>query len=85
MQFKNLDEIKDFILWAKDQGIKDIAVGELKCTISDIELVRLHTNKYESQDTSQANYESQNPRVENMKNQTQENEERDLLFWSTGI
>lgn len=34
--FKNIDELKDFIVWAKKQQIKSLTVGEVSVEVSDV-------------------------------------------------
>lgn len=89
MLFKTLEDIKEFITWAKAEGLKEIQVGELKVVVSDLQLNMSLSEKFQSQlENAQANTEpeSQNLEIlEKIQYQAEIDEDRDLLFHSTPL
>lgn len=90
MKFKDLEELKNFIIWAKEQGLKEVEVGEVKVVVSDLEIHRVVAAQYESQNPqAQANEEpiSQEAQEleEKLQTQAEIDEERKILFHSSGI
>jgi hypothetical protein len=85
---KSIKELKEFIIWAKKQGIKDIKIGDNAFSISDYELAKNVVNEatYGVSHTPEANKEPSN-RIEHIKNQAEldaeKREEEELKFWSS--
>jgi len=65
--FKDISELKSFILWAKDQKIKRLKVGECEAEFSDL----VHVEEMITAPETKVNQEQQ------------QKEDEELLFWSS--
>jgi len=73
--FKTVQELQDFILWAKAEKVKRLKIGDVEVEISDYALVE---DLMTIQSQTKSSTEPQKNTDPN-KNQT---EEDDLLMWS---
>jgi hypothetical protein len=79
--FKNTDELKEFIIWAKEQGLKSVKTDNISFEVSDYELVK----KFTSQTTVLSEIEKPaESRVDVIRQEAkQKDEDEELLFWSS--
>lgn len=75
--FENVEEIKQFIVWAKSQGLKSVSIDNVKFEISDVTLADEFLNKAPENDQSPA-FNKQDWLAE----QSDPNEDEDLLYHS---
>lgn len=75
--FKNLDEIKAFVLWCKDSGIKTMKYGELSFELNDTQYANVPDLSSNSAENKLASTESL---IDTDK--PSKDEEEELLYWS---
>lgn len=72
--FKSPKELKNFIIWAKNNKIKRVKVGDIEVEISDLAFIE-----------DQLPLGSQiNTPVSPSQGEQDEKEEQELLYWSSG-
>jgi hypothetical protein len=73
--FKNVQELQDFILWAKTEKVKRLKVGDVEVEISDYALVQdLYQTPLSQPSTTEPQKVDEINRIKK--------EEEDLLLWS---
>lgn len=73
--FKNLSELKEFIVWAQSQNIKTMTVGDISFETSDIH----YANKIMTEEVTTAV-----PQNLDANPQAEAEEDESLLYWSAG-
>lgn len=85
---KTIKEFKEFIVWAKKEGLREVKIGEFEFFVSDYEIAKNVVNEatYESSPDSQASIKPPS-RADHLKKLSEENEakkeEEELKFWSS--
>jgi hypothetical protein len=75
--FKSQDELKAFILWAKEQKLKRIRISDVEVEISDVALIESLSVDQISQVSPSTTFD------ETVSKEDQQKEDDELLFWST--
>lgn len=75
--FTNIEELKNFILWSKEQGLKKIQIGDVAVEVSEV--------YYASKIVDRQELPTHNPSSKRFidDESAQENDD-ELLFWSSG-
>lgn len=71
--FKDVNELKEFLVWAKEQKISEINIGEVRAKFHDLSFVEELYNKEMNLDTSKALVDSDD---------SPSKEDEELLMWS---
>lgn len=74
---KNIEELKNLIIWAKEQKIKVLKLADIHIELSDLALVESFNNSVTEQETDQIIRTS----ISDEKETEKQNEED--LYWST--
>lgn len=75
--FKNIDELKDFIIWAKSEKVKAVKVGEISVELSDLALTADLLDIETPKDLAMPPASTKLP-----DGNTETPEDEQLLFWS---
>lgn len=78
MQFKNVAQLKKFILWAKSQQILHFKAGEIEVIFNGTAFIEPYTDI----SNAKPDAKSQKTLLDDLQ-ATNTAEENDLLFWST--
>lgn len=83
----SIDELKEFVTWAKTQKVKRLKVGDFECELSDIGLVESLGLLDDKPVKTHEEYANQDTLTDSMTKAEQKrlaDEEADLLYWSSG-
>ena len=76
---KSIDELKEFIQWAKKEGLQQAKIGECEFIFSAFELSKTISESFSTEEEQETN-----TRVQHIKDSTDQAKEEDEadLFWS---
>ncbi len=78
---KDVNDLKDIIIWAKAQKVKSLKIGEISFDLSDLALVEGLAEFDSSKPSTDLSTPPSSPRLPD--GNAQANEEEEELFWST--
>lgn len=81
---KNTEELKEFILWAKEQGLKEVKVGEHVFSFSEYELAKKLMQESETTYSPEQSEQSTNVRAQNLREDLDNfSEDDEIRYWSS--
>jgi hypothetical protein len=79
---KNIEELKDLITWAKEQGVRKIQIGDISFFLSNAALYKPVSNNLENQPDSSGNYDIKLNSTDPQGLPASSQEDDPDLFWS---
>ena len=81
---KTTDELKEFILWAKEQGLKEAKIGEHTFSFSEYELAKKLMQEQTGTTYEPESSESTNVRAQNLREDLDNfSEDDEIRYWSS--
>jgi len=82
--FKEIDELKEFIVWAKENGLSSVKVGDIHVEISHIGILQSASEVQTPIEQAVAKTNKpMSPEEKKSRDDKAQEEEDDLLFWSS--